>query len=448
VPDLTIFLASHIARKLQDEGLLVRTVPLGPGETRRLLADPAFSDTAGDLRGSIYEHERIPFPSYPYEWAPEMLYAAGQLTLDLARQLLGEGYGLKDGTPYNVLFRGPQPVFVDVLSFERRNPSDPIWLSYAQFVRTFLLPLAAHKHFGLSPSHTLFTRRDGLEPEEVYQWLTPIRRLSPTFFSLVSMPHWLASKYDAQSSTVHQNPQTTDPAKARFILNHLFAALSRKLARLNPQTGTKSTWSEYMTSNNYTNEHFAAKETFVQQVMRELGPRRVLDVGCNTGHFSEIAANVGAQVVALDYDPVVVGEVWRRAKMKQLNILPLTVNLCRPSPAIGWRNEECSSFLDRSRGAFDCVLMLAVLHHMLVTERVPLPEIVDVVADLTTAALVIEFIGPEDSMFRRIARGRDALHSGLTAGVFEEAVNKRFDIVRTQHLPNTHRWLYLLTKKG
>ena len=167
MPDLTIFLASHIARKLQDEGLLVRTVPLEPGETRRLLADPAFSDTAGDLRGSIYEHERIPFPSYPYEWAPEMLYAAGQLTLDLARQLLEEGYGLKDGTPYNVLFRGPQPVFVDVLSFERRNPSDPIWLSYAQFVRTFLLPLAAHKHFGLSPSHTLFTRRDGLEPGSV-----------------------------------------------------------------------------------------------------------------------------------------------------------------------------------------------------------------------------------------------------------------------------------------
>ena len=94
------------------------------------------------------------------------------------------------------------------------------------------------------------------------------------------------------------------------------------------------------------------------------------------------------------------------------------------------------------------MLMLAVLHHMLVTERVPLPEIVDVVADLTTAALVIEFIGPEDSMFRRIARGRDALHSGLTAGVFEEAVNKRFDIVRTQHLPNTHRWLYLLKKRA
>jgi hypothetical protein len=26
---------------------------------------------------ALYEHERIPFPSYPYEWSPEMLAAAG-----------------------------------------------------------------------------------------------------------------------------------------------------------------------------------------------------------------------------------------------------------------------------------------------------------------------------------------------------------------------------------
>jgi hypothetical protein len=30
---------------------------------------------------------------------------------------LREGFGLKDATPYNVLFRGAQPVFVDLLSF-------------------------------------------------------------------------------------------------------------------------------------------------------------------------------------------------------------------------------------------------------------------------------------------------------------------------------------------
>lgn len=39
------------------------------------------------------------FPSFPYEWTPDMLAAAARLTLDLAEGLLAEGIGLKDGTP-------------------------------------------------------------------------------------------------------------------------------------------------------------------------------------------------------------------------------------------------------------------------------------------------------------------------------------------------------------
>ena len=72
-----------------------------------------------------------------------------RLTLRLALDLLPEGFGLKDATPYNVLFRGPDPVFVDALSIERRDAGDPTWLAYAQFVRTFVLPLVANRRFGL-----------------------------------------------------------------------------------------------------------------------------------------------------------------------------------------------------------------------------------------------------------------------------------------------------------
>ena len=117
----------------------------------------------------MFEHERIAFQNFPYEWAPEMLYAAGSLTLDLAEEALAEGFGLKDATPSNVIFRGCQPVFVDLLSFEPRDPNDPVWLPYAQFVRTFLLPILASERLGLRLDQIFLTRRDGLEPEEVYR---------------------------------------------------------------------------------------------------------------------------------------------------------------------------------------------------------------------------------------------------------------------------------------
>jgi len=145
---------------------------------------------------------------------------------------------------------------------------------------------------------------------------------------------------------------------------------------------------------------------------------------------------------------IVVGEVWRQAIAEDLDILPLVVNLARPTPSIGWRNAECPSFLDRARGQFDTVLMLGLVHHMLVSERIPLPEIVQLAAELTNNTLVIEFVAPDDPMFRRIARGRDHLFTSLTKEFFEETCARYFDLVRCERLDQASRWLYLMGKKG
>jgi hypothetical protein len=122
--DLEAFLASRSGQKLMATGTVIPTRALDAAECRELMADRSVRELF-DARGGrmILEHERVEFPSFPYEWNAEMLHAAGLLTLDLAQALLADGLGLKDGTPYNILFRGPAPVFIDVLSFERRQHS-------------------------------------------------------------------------------------------------------------------------------------------------------------------------------------------------------------------------------------------------------------------------------------------------------------------------------------
>src|SRR5947207_2576713 len=181
---------------------LVALVMFATEREARAYTDPGTGPLIGQM---ILEHERVDFPSYPYEWNPEMLHAAGMLTLDLAQALHADGLGLKDGTPYNVLFRGPEPVFIDVLSFERREPGDATWLPYAQFVRTFLLPLLANRAYGLGLDQVLTTRRDGLEPEEVYRWTSPLQRLRPPYFSLVTMPVWLGGKRKNDTAIYRKN---------------------------------------------------------------------------------------------------------------------------------------------------------------------------------------------------------------------------------------------------
>jgi len=289
---------------------------------------------------------------------------------------------------------------------------------------------------------------------------SPLQKFFPPFLSLVSMPTWLASK--GQANSIYESKLLANEEKARFIVRSLFGRLRRALERFKPgmrkstdkgfdeggdeRAHRKSTaWSGYMENHSYTGTDFTAKENFVKQVLSELKPKQVLDVGANTGHFSLLAAAAGARVVAIDSDPACIGSLWQQAFAKDVDVLPLVVDVARPSAALGWRNGECSSFLSRAAGAFDAVFMLAVVHHLLVTERIPLEQILDLAAELTSELLVIEFVGPQDEMFRRLSRGRDDLFTGLNAGAFESACRRHFDVVRAESL-GKHRRVYLLRK--
>lgn len=446
VRDFEAFLATPPAAPLIATGRIVRSAPVDGIRRELLLADRQ------DIP-LLLEHERILFPSYPTEWPPEMLHAAASLTLELARIFLPHQIGLKDATPYNVLFRGPRPVFIDVLSFERRNPRDSTWTPCGQFIRTFLLPLLANRCLHMPLDQIFATRRDGLEPEEVLHWTPPFKRLMPPFLSLVTIPAWLGARRNQDDGSVYCKRILADPEEARYILDALFRRLGKQLAAAAPATDRKSNWSSYLVSNNnYSAAHFAEKQNFVRDALAGFAPGRVLDIGCNTGHFSVLGAQSGADVTAIDSDPVVVGDLWRRSLFEDLSILPLVVNLSRPTPATGWNNRETPAFLDRARGHFDAVLMLALIHHLLVTERIPLDAILDLAAEFvchsTTGIALIEFIAPEDSMFQRLVRGRQELYRHLTREYFETAVRRRFDIVRTQHGDGAHRWLYLLRRKS
>jgi SAM-dependent methyltransferase len=432
--DLRAFLNSRTAAQYSDSRGLIPTSFIDPAD----INEPP--------QTIVVEHPKVNFVSYPYEWCPEMLYAAGLLTLDLSTDVLAEGFGLKDATPYNVLFEGPKPVFVDLLSFERRDKHDPTWLPYAQFIRTFLVPLLLNKHFDLQLNDLLINRRDGIEPEQAYKLLRTSQKLLPEFLTVVSLPTWLSARKRKDQSQLYRKRSVQNEEQARFILERLLKSLKRQLERAQPGQ-RQSDWTDYMEKNRYTDQYFPEKEKFVREALTESETRLALDVGCNTGFFSEMAAGFGARVIAIDSDPAVVGSVWNLAREKNLDIQPLVVDLTRPSPAVGWRNEECSSFLDRARGRFDVVLMLAVIHHMLVSERIPLAEILRLASELTKDVLIVEFILPSDQMFRLITRGRDELHQDLSVEKFEHSASEFFDIIRSSRLGNSDRWIYLLRKR-
>ena len=390
---------------------------------------------------TILEHERIPFASYPHEWPPEMLHAAAALTLLMAEGLISEGLGLKDATPHNVLFRGTNPVFVDVLSVEPRASGDPIWLASAQFMRTFVLPLVMRRELGIPLSQVFLSRRDGIEAEHVRRALPWYKRWLPPFLGLVTVPRLLSG---FAKGAAYGPARQMDDEMARFILASYFRRLRKLLKQLEPSASV-SQWSAYASScPSYSQPQRQTKHAFVYDALHTMSAGSVLDVGANDGEYSLLAASLGASVVAIDSDPAVCGRLFVEARAQGANVLPLVVDFARPSPAVGWRCAEQEAFLDRAEKAFDAVLMLAVLHHLLVTEQVPLDQILTVASQLTRRWLLIEYVEPGDAMFRKLARGRDAMYGWLTREAFLEQAAEHFDIVDWCDVPGAGRSLYLM----
>src|SRR5260370_1532727 len=222
------FLASGACASLVTDGHLVRTEIVDTTSLEQQFGRDTFGQEHNWANGEIVlQHERIPFQSYPYEWAPEMLYAAGELTLNLMERLLPEGFGLKDASPYNVLFRGRRPVFVDLLSMERRDASDHIWLPYAQFVRMFIRPLMVDKYFGVGLDQTFRIHREGLYAQEVFRMCGPLQKARPHFLTMVFLPALLSRLSPKLYQRVYGKRRASSPAQAGFILSRQVRALPR-----------------------------------------------------------------------------------------------------------------------------------------------------------------------------------------------------------------------------
>ena len=101
------------------------------------------------------------------------------------------------------------------------------------------LPLLANRAYGLGLDQILTTRRDGLEPEEVYRWSKPLQRISRPFSAWSPCPRGWAAGIKQDDHSIYQKKLLSDPEKARFILESVLQGLRRTLKRLKPAKGTQ-----------------------------------------------------------------------------------------------------------------------------------------------------------------------------------------------------------------
>lgn len=383
----------------------------------------------------VLQHERIPFISYPYEWCFSMLRDAARLHLDLMEAALEEGCILKDSTPFNVQFVDARPLFIDVASIVRLPPGEA-WMGYRQFCQLMLYPLMLQAYRGVDFQPALRGRLDGIEPADMLRLLSLRDRFRRGVLTHVYLHARLQQRFGNPAQDARQT------LKAHGFHRDLIRANVRRLRRIVDGLqwrDDRSAWSGYTADCRHVAIDAPVKAEFVRRVAGARQWDLVWDLGCNTGYYSRIAAEFADCVVALDADHASIDELYQTLQREPTSrIVPLVVDLADPSPGRGWRGRERRDLA--ARGRPQLTICLAVLHHLVIGRSLPLPEVVDWLADLG-GELVVEFVGREDPQVQALLRHRADQFSDYTLPNFEKLLSSRFQLGRSAALPSGSRQL-------
>ena len=386
---------------------------------------------------AVIEPDLIPFLSYPYEWCFTQLKDAALATLRIQSLALKKGLVLKDASAYNIQFAQGQPVLIDTLSFAAYREGEP-WAAYRQFCRHFLAPLALMAGRDIRLGALLREHIDGV-PLDLAARLLPWRsRLQPGLLMHIHA-HAASQRRHAGRETSAHNVRVS-----RRSLEGIVDSLRRTVQGLRWRPGATE-WGDYYNATNYTEAAMEHKRTLVSAFLSETGTGIVWDLGANDGTFSRLAAGQGRLVVAADLDPAAAERNWLGCRQGQQPLmLPLLMDLTNPSPALGWAHAERMSLLQR--GPAGTVMALALVHHLAISNNVPL----DVLARFLAAAgthLIIEFVPKSDSQVQRLLSTREYIfpHYDLTG--FRDAFCADFEIMREEPVAGTERTLFLLRSR-
>jgi ribosomal protein L11 methylase PrmA len=421
--DYDYLMQSGLYQELVDSGLLVPHK-----EVAEKTKDPD--------RHRLLEPEIVPFISYPYEWSFSQLKDAALATIKIQQDALKHDMVLKDASAYNIQFHNGKPLLIDTLSFERYKEDEP-WVAYRQFCQHFLAPLALASYVDIRLLKLLREYIDGIPVDLTARMLPSRTRFKPGLGLNIHLHAKTQRKYaDAKK---YKKSKVSQRAMSNLIysLERLIESLSWKPG------GTE--WGDYYSFTNYDKRAFKAKADIVEGMIKKAKPKSVWDLGANTGEFSRLASRQGIFTVAADVDPVAVEKNYLAVKQQaETSILPLLMDLTSPSPDLGWANRERDSL--ENLGPSDLIMALALIHHLAISNNVPLAEVASYFSRLGKY-LIIEFVPKEDSQTQKLLTSREDIFGDYNQTGFEEAFGKYYQVVQKAQVKNSKRTIYLLKAK-
>jgi SAM-dependent methyltransferase len=377
-------------QRLLAEGIVEQLV------AQKFLIDTELSDLKLPGYALVVKHRCLPFVSYAHEWCPEMLREAALLNADLSLELAHFGLRLTDAATWNILFDGCRPVMVDFCSLESIDYLwDREWRSYRDdFYSYFIHPLRLMSQGYGKLARWLLANGEHESVHREFAALMGYRypqrkggKASQVLRSLVekTMPQAVRRGINAIKLPFSCPPGIEIVRQLRRDLE----SISLSALPLERATSDRGSDLPFVPSHQWTQ-----KQQSVYQVLRDRCPATLLDVGSGRGWYSQLAAYLGIQVVAIDADEKSISHCYREAAQKKLPILPLIVDIQYPSPGQGTSYQVIAPALDRLQ--CEMVIALAIVHLLVFEHRLTFEQIGETLATLSKKWLLVEFIPASD----------------------------------------------------
>ncbi|KTD72237.1 hypothetical protein Ltuc_0084 [Legionella tucsonensis] len=427
--DYRHLMVSGLYEKLQSKGYLI------PHQ------EVSFEFALNEQGQAVLKPEKIGFISYCYEWSFSQLKDATLLTLEIAKIAIEYGMILKDASAHNIQFYRGKPILIDTSSFACYEEGKP-WVAYNQFCRHFLAPLLLMAKVDVRMGRLSQQHIDGI-PLDLASKLLPFKsKFSFSIFAHIHAHAKIQKKY-SDTITIKGKPNLKVSKLSLLGLLDNLSSLVKKLT----WSPIKTEWGDYYNQTNYSNDATKHKAEMVKEFFIHSKARSVWDLGGNTGYYSRIVADAGANVVCFDIDPMAVETNYQKIKQdKSQALLPLLQDLTNPSTSLGWQQNERDGLLERG-GQVDLIMALALIHHLAISNNVPLSRIADYFSQLGDY-LLIEFVPKEDSQVQRLLASRTDIFPHYHIESFKKIFSEHYTILEEKAIQETCRTLFLMKKIG
>ena len=392
----TFVLSTGLLKEMATNGLIL------PVE----MVSPTILGSAGEKAKYLLETPMLPFISFPYEWSFDSLKSAALLHLSIHLKALAAGVTLSDASAYNIQFFGTRPVFIDHLSFKQYQLGE-MWVGHRQFCEQFLNPLLLRALFGISHNAWYRGTQEGITARD-------IRRLLKWhhYGKFRILTHVVLQDIFQNTSTgTLRGNSITDSSLPLSSLKQMLQNLYNWITKLKPLNKGKTIWEDYTKNCSYSSMETKSKKQFIHEFTQKIRPKLVWDFGCNTGEFSEVALEAGAQnVVGFDFDQGALEGSYARANERKLNFQALFMDAANPSPSQGWNGQERESLQDRT--CADGLLALAIVHHLAIAKNIPLDQVLNWLLTLAPQG-IIEFVPKNDPMVQEAFKSKTRHFSRL-----------------------------------